>query len=65
VETTRFVVTVTDAKEIYRAIAEGKLSMECAPINVAWLNKKANLEKQGFDVVGCVAKPESSTHFRA
>jgi hypothetical protein len=65
VGTTRYVVTVTDAKAIYRAIAEGKLSMECAPINVAWLNKKANLEKQGFDVVGCAAKPESSTHFRA
>jgi hypothetical protein len=61
---TRLVVKVTDPKAIYIAIAEGKLSMECAPINTAWLNKKANLEKQGFDVPGCVVEQESSTYFR-
>ncbi len=65
VGTSKLKVTVKNAKEVYKAIAEGKLSMECAPINVTWLNKKANLEKQGFAVPGCVAEPDYGTHFRA
>lgn len=65
VGTSKLKVTVKNAKEVYKAIAEGKLSMECAPINVTWLNKKANLEKQGFSVPGCVAEPDMGTHFRS
>jgi hypothetical protein len=65
VGTSKLKVTVKNAKEVYKAIAEGKLSVECAPINVAWLNKKANLEKQGFNVPGCIAEPDYGTHFRA
>lgn len=65
VATSKLKVTVKDAKAVYKAIAEGKLSMECAPINVMWLNKKANLEKQGFAVPGCVAESDYGTHFRS
>ena len=65
VGTKKLKVTVTDPKAVYKAIAEGKLSMECAPISVTWLNKKANLDQQGFVVPGCVAEPDYGTHFRA
>jgi hypothetical protein len=63
--TKKLKVTVRDAKAVYQAIADGKLSMDCAPINVTWLNKKANLDQQAFSVPGCVAEPDYGTHFRA
>lgn len=65
VSTQRWKVTITDAKEVYRAIADGKLPMEAAPIDEGWLKRKANLDKNGFSVPGCTAEPETTTHFRA
>jgi hypothetical protein len=65
VSTSKLKVTVRNAKEVYKAIAEGRLSMEFAPIDVGKLTKKANLEKQGFNVPGCVAEPDYGTHFRS
>lgn len=65
VATKRWKVKITDTKAIYRAIADGKLSMECAPISEGWLNRKANMDKQGFCVPGCIAEPDDGLHFRA
>ncbi len=62
--TKRWKVRVTNSKAFYAAIGEGKLSEEYAPIDIGKLNRRANDEKQGFNVPGCVAEPEDGLHHR-
>lgn len=56
---------VVNVKELLKAVAEGKAPMQCFILDQGWLNKKAAVDKEGFNLPGCKLKKTSSTHFRA
>jgi hypothetical protein len=56
---------VTDVKALLRAVADGKAPMSCFTLDQSWLDKKAALDKDGFDLPGCKLDKQSSTHFRS
>ena len=56
---------VTDVKALLRAVAEGKAPMQCFSLDQGWLDRKAGLDKEGFDLPGCKLDKQTSTHFRS
>ena len=56
---------VTDVKALLKAVANGQAPMQCFVIDQSWLDKKAALEKDGFNLPGCRLDKQASTHFRA
>lgn len=55
---------VTSPMELVKAIAAGQVSIEAITVNQSWLNKKADLDKEGFHVPGCKLDKQTSTSFR-
>ena len=56
---------VTDVKALLKAVAEGRAPMQCFTLDQGWLDRKAGLDKDGFDLPGCKLDKQASTHFRA
>jgi uncharacterized protein (DUF2384 family) len=62
---TTYKCVVTDAKALLKAVANGQAPMQCFLIDQGWLDKKAALEKDGFNLPGCRLDKQASTHFRS
>lgn len=62
---TAYKCVVTNVKELLKAVAEGKAPMQCFTLDQGWLDKKAALDKDGFDLPGCRLDKQASTHFRS
>jgi hypothetical protein len=62
---TSYRCVVTDVKALLKAVAEGKAPMQCFSLDQGWLDRKAGLDKEGFDLPGCKLDKQNSTHFRA
>lgn len=62
---TAYSATVTDFKQLVKAVMEGKAPWACIVADESYLNSKARLDKDGFDVPGVRLNKESGTHFRA
>ncbi len=56
---------VTDVKVLLKAVANGQAPMSCFTLDQGWLDKKASLEKDGFNLPGCRLDKQLSTHFRS
>lgn len=56
---------VNDVKALMKAVLEGKAPSSCFTLDQGWLDKKAALDKEGFDLPGCELQKIPSTHFRA
>lgn len=56
---------VFDVKALMKAVLEGKAPAQCFTLDQGWLNKKAGLDKEGFNLPGCRLKTTQSTHFRS
>jgi hypothetical protein len=56
---------VDNVKELMKAVANGQAPMQCFVIDQGWLDKKAALDKDGFNLPGCRLEKNSSTFFRA
>lgn len=61
---TTYSCEVFDVKALLKAVLEGKAPMQCFVLDQGWLNKKASLDKEGFNLPGCRLKTDRSTHFR-
>ena len=57
--------TVTDFKALLRAVVEGKAPLSCVVADESYLNSKARLEKDGFNVPGVRLNRTPSTNFRS
>ena len=57
--------TVTDFRALLKAVVEGKAPLACVVADTSYLNSKAKLEKEGFNVPGVRLDKTSKTHFRA
>ena len=64
VSKTTYSATVTNLLELVKAIAAGKAPLQAIKANESYLNKKANLEKEGFSVPGCKLNRTEGTSFR-
>lgn len=62
---TAYSATVTDFKQLVKAVMEGKAPWACIVADESYLNSKARLDKEGFSVPGVQLNKESGTHFRA
>jgi len=62
---TSYKCVVKDVKELLRAVAAGTAPMACFTLDQGWLDKKAALEKDGFNLPGCRLDKQASTHFRS
>lgn len=62
---TTYSCEVFDQKALMKAVLEGKAPAQCFTLDQGWLNKKAGLDKEGFNLPGCRLKKSNSTHFRA
>lgn len=62
---TAYKCLVTDVKALLKAVAEGKAPMQCFMLDQGWLDRKAGLDKEGFDLPGCKLDKTSSVHFRS
>ena len=56
---------VVNLMELIKAVAAGTAPIQCIEANMQYLNGKAKLEKEGFNVAGCKLVTEKGTHFRA
>lgn len=56
---------VNDVKALMKAVLEGKAPAQCFTLDQGWLDKKAALDNEGFDLPGCELQKIPSTHFRA
>lgn len=65
VSTTRYSCIVDNVKALMQAVLEGKAPMACFTVDQSFLNKKADLDKDGFNLPGCRLHRESGTHFRS
>jgi hypothetical protein len=61
---TVYTCKVENVKELMKAVVEGKAPTSCFTLDQGWLNKKAALDKEGFNLPGCKLDKQSSTHFR-
>ena len=43
---------VTDVKVLLKAVASGAAPMQCFVLDQGWLDRKAGLDKDGFDCLG-------------
>ena len=57
--------TVTNFRELLRAVVEGKAPLSCVVADESYLNSKARLEKEGFNVPGVRLNRKPSTNFRS
>ena len=62
---TTYKCIVMDVKALLRAVAAGTAPMQCFTLDQGWLDRKAGLDKDGFDLPGCKLDKQASTHFRA
>lgn len=62
---TAYKCEVVNAKELIKAVAEGRAPMQAITVDEGWLNRKAGLDKEGFSVPGCRLVKSTSTHFRS
>jgi hypothetical protein len=65
VERFTYSMTVTDLRELLKAVLEGKAPMSCIVANESYLNGKARLEKDGFCVPGCRLEKKPKVSFRS
>ena len=65
VSKTTYSATVTNLLELVKAVAAGKAPLQAIKANESYLNKKANLEKEGFSVPGCKLNRTEGTSFRS
>lgn len=56
---------VDDPMKLIKAIAEGKVPMAAIEIKQGWLDRRADADKEAFDLPGCSLLKTQSTHFRA
>jgi hypothetical protein len=56
---------VMDVRALLKAVAAGAAPMACFTLDQGWLDKKAALEKDGFNLPGCRLDKQSATFFRA
>ena len=61
---TTYKCIVTDVKALLKAVAAGTAPMQCFTLDQGWLDRKAALDKDGFDLPGCKLDKQVSTHFR-
>lgn len=64
VEKTVYKAQVIDVKALLKAVLEGRAPMACITVDEGFLNRKAGLDKEGFNVPGCRLIKSASTHFR-
>ena len=62
---TTYSATVTNLLELVKAVAAGKAPLQAIKADESYLNKKANLEKEGFSVPGCKLNRTEGTSFRS
>ncbi len=62
---TAYKCVVTDVKALMKAVAAGTAPMQCFTLDQGWLDRKAGLDKDGFNLPGCKLDKQVSTHFRA
>ena len=62
---TSYKCVVTDVKALLKAVASGAAPMQCFVLDQGWLDRKAGLDKDGFDLPGCKLDKQVSTHFRS
>ena len=57
--------TVLDLRALLKAVVEGKAPLQCVVADESYLNGKARLEKDGFNVPGVRLNKTPSTNFRS
>jgi hypothetical protein len=57
--------TVVDFRTLLKAVAEGRAPLQCLVADESYLNGKARLEKDGFNVPGVRLNKTPSTNFRS
>jgi len=60
-----YAMEVVDAKALLLAAVSDRTLMPAVRIDEGWLNRKAGLEKEGFNVPGCRLVKKETTHFRS
>ena len=56
---------VDNFKALVKAVADGLAPIQCLVADESYLNKRANLDKDGFSMPGCSLVKNSNTGFRA
>lgn len=62
---TTYKARVDDAMKLIKAISEGKVPMAAIEINQGWLDRRADADKEAFNLPGCSLLKSQGTHFRA
>lgn len=58
-------VEVVDEKALIKAVAEGRAPAQAITVDMGYLNRRANLDGEAFNVPGCKLNKKVSTFFRS